>query len=289
MKLAGDLAEFSLADLVQVAGIAGRTCSIRVLAAEGSGTLILDRGELVGAAYENLAGFDALVALLAARAGHFQVENGESPGERNLKGNVQKLLFEANGRIEAGNVPRPRPRVLPTAAAAGTAAAGAPATGRNLWIGGGLAAVVLIGAVGWLAFARQEVASRGAGGSYGDAAGAGSGHAGSAAPVSGSAPAAPPAVEATQLNGPGDTPPTLLAGPPATPPDPSSSLRPTVVCRLLVDANGRVADAQIYRSRLDLSAFEDAALDAVRKYRFTPGRKAGAAVAVRINWPVTFH
>jgi TonB family protein len=282
MKLAGDLAEFSLADLVQVAGLAGRTCSIRVLAAEGSGTLLLDRGELVGAAYEDLSGFDALVALLAARAGHFQVENGEAPGERNLKGNVQKLLLEANGRIESGDVRKPRPRTLP---APGTPGEPAPGSGRSLWIGGGLVAVVLIGAIGWLAFDRQEVAARNAGA---PASGAGAAHSAGAAPGPG-AVAARAAVEATQLGGPGDAMPALLAGAPATPPDPSSSLKPTIVCRLLIDETGRVADAQIYRSRLDLSAFEDAALDAVRKYRFSPGRKAGAAVPVRINWPVAFR
>jgi len=76
MKLAGDLAEFSLADLVQVAGVAGRTCCVRVLAADGNGTLYLQGGEVVSAVFEDLSGFDAFVALVAARAGHFQVENG---------------------------------------------------------------------------------------------------------------------------------------------------------------------------------------------------------------------
>jgi protein TonB len=66
-------------------------------------------------------------------------------------------------------------------------------------------------------------------------------------------------------------------------------LKPTIVCRLLIAADGRVADAKIYRSRLDLAAFEDAALDAVRQYRFTPGRLSGAPVPVWINWPVTFR
>ncbi len=50
-----------------------------------------------------------------------------------------------------------------------------------------------------------------------------------------------------------------------------------------------MADAKIYRSRLDLGAFEDAALDAVRRYRFSPGRLAGEPVAVWISWPVSFR
>ncbi|HXO29652.1 MAG TPA: DUF4388 domain-containing protein [Thermoanaerobaculia bacterium] len=148
MKLAGDLAEFSLADLVQVAGVAGRTCCVRVMAADGNGTLYLHGGEVVSAVFENLGGFDAFVALLAARAGHFQVENGASPEQRNLQGNVQKLLLEANARIEAGKVPKPRRRALPMAATAEPA----QAVGRGRWIGIA-AALLLLAPVSWLAFA----------------------------------------------------------------------------------------------------------------------------------------
>jgi len=293
MKLAGDLAEFSLADLVQVAGVAGRTCCVRVLAVDGNGTLYLQGGEVVSAVFEDLGGFDAFVALVAARAGHFQVENGAVPQQRNLQGNVQKLLLQANTRIEGGDVPKATRRTLApppgapamsaTTAGASSApreagAGGGPAPGRagaaggRLWIGVA-AALLLLAAVSWLAFARHDVA-----------AGTGNTPGGGAA----AAPARP-AVEATQLSGPRDAPPALVSGPPPVAPDPNAALKPTIVCRLLIGADGSVADAKIYRSRLDLAAFEDAALDAVRKYRFTPGRQAGAPVPVWINWPVTFR
>src|ERR1700726_2144417 len=148
MKLAGDLAEVSLADLVQVAGVAGRTCCVRVMAADGNGTLYLHGGEVGSAVFENLAGFDAFVALLAARAGHFQVENGASPEQRNLQGNVQKLLLEANARIEAGDVPKPerRPMPPPPVSASTPAAAVGPAraAARGWWIGVA-AALLLLG------------------------------------------------------------------------------------------------------------------------------------------------
>lgn len=277
MRLAGDLAEFSLADLVQVAGVAGRTCCVRVMAADGNGTLYLDGGEVVSAVFENLGGFDAFVALLAARAGHFQVENGASPEQRNLQGNVQKLLLEANARIEAGGVPKPQRRPVPPArVAASTPAAAGPAraAGRGWWIGIATA-LLLLGAVGWLAYARHDAA-----------AAAGGVPAAAGAPV----PAATqPAVEATLLTGPADAVPSLVAGEAPASPDPAATLKPTIVCRLLVAADGRVADAKIYRSRLDLTTFEDAALDAVRRYRFAPGRRAGRPVPVWINWPVTFR
>jgi TonB family protein len=284
MKLAGDLAEFSLADLVQVAGVAGRTCCVRVMAGDGNGAIHLDRGEVVSASFENLTGFDAFVALVAARAGHFQVENGVVAEQHNLQANVQKLLLEANARIEEGRVPRPRARQLPAAAGgaalAATAGAAAPAdtAGRRHapgWlIGGGAAGLLLLGAVSWLAFARHDVAVRGA-----------------AAP-----PAPDPvtaaqrqAVEATQLIGPGDAAPALAAGQPPAAPDPAATLKPTIVCRLLVGSDGRVLDARVYRSRLDLAAFEDAAVDAVRGFRFIPGKRGGSAIQVWINWPVAFR
>jgi TonB family protein len=277
MKLAGDLAEFSLADLVQVAGVAGRTCCVRVMAADGNGTLYLHGGEVVSAVFENLGGFDAFVALLAARAGHFQVENGASPEQRNLQGNVQKLLLEANARIEAGGVPKPERRPMPPApvsASTPAAAAGpARAAARGWWIGVA-AALLLLGAVGWLAFARHDAA-----------AGAGDPPAAAGAPAA----ATQPAIEATLLTGPADALPALITGAPPASPDPAATLKPTIVCRLLVAADGRVADAKIYRSRLDLATFEDTALDAVRQYRFAPGRQAGRPVPVWINWPVTFR
>jgi TonB family protein len=283
MKLAGDLAEFSLADLVQVAGVAGRTCCVRVLAADGNGTLYLQGGEVVSAVFEDLSGFDAFVALVAARAGHFQVENGAVPEQRNLQGNVQKLLLQANSRIEAGDLPKAHRRALPaplpaSPATAATTTSTAPeppgAAGGRIWIGLA-AALLLLGAVSWLALARRDVA-----------AGAGNAPGGGAAAVPAPRRAA---VEATQLTGPRDTPPALISGLPAVPPDPTATLKPTIVCRVLIGADGRVEDAKVYRSRLDLAAFEDAALDAVRKYRFTPGRQAGTPVPVWINWPVTFR
>jgi TonB family protein len=273
MKLAGDLAEFSLADLVQVAGVAGRVCCIRVMAAEGNGVLYLDNGEVVGAAYENLAGFDAFTGLVAARAGHFQVEDGAAPEARTPLGGVQRLLLEANARIESGRVPQPRKRVMP--AGAGAAPGRPPAAGQghapSLWIGGGAVALLLLGALSWLALARHDVAARAGG-----------------APQAAATPAEP-ALEAAQLTAAGDAVPVLAVGRPPVAPDPGAVLKPTIVCRLLVDSSGRVADAKIYRSRLDLASFEDAALDAARQYRFIPGRRAGKPVAVWINWPLSFR
>jgi protein TonB len=61
------------------------------------------------------------------------------------------------------------------------------------------------------------------------------------------------------------------------------------VCRILVDEHGAVREARIFRSRLDLEIYENAALAAVRTWRFAPGRKGGRPVRTWINYPVSFQ
>ena len=96
--------------------------------------------------------------------------------------------------------------------------------------------------------------------------------------------------EASELGGPGDAAPVLVRGSaPRTPPGASTSLRPTIVCRLLVDAYGAVVEARVYLPRPELRAFEEAALRAVRRFEFVPARSAGAPVAAFVQWPVSFR
>jgi TonB family protein len=103
------------------------------------------------------------------------------------------------------------------------------------------------------------------------------------------APARPTdGVDAAQLTGKGDALPTLLVGKPPASPATALPLSPTIVCRLLIAPDGTVARAQIFRSRLELTPYEDAALQAVQHYRFTPATRAGQPVAAWINWPVRF-
>ncbi len=161
----------------------------------------------------------------------------------------------------------PGPPTGPHAASGPTVVyAPAPPQKRRGALIAGLAAavVVLVAAVGFLA---------------------GRGEGGVPAPIA-SASAAP--LDASLLTGDGDSVPRMLEGEAPESPNPDLALAPTVVLRLHVDATGRVEEAQIYRSRLELAAFEEAALEAARSFRFAPARKAGQAVPVWFNWPVTF-
>src|SRR5262249_6144641 len=67
-----------------------------------------------------------------------------------------------------------------------------------------------------------------------------------------------------------------------------TALSPNVVVRVRIDAAGKVAEAKIYRARAELADFEQAALEAVEHYRFSPARKQGASVSAWLNLPVSF-
>jgi len=103
----------------------------------------------------------------------------------------------------------------------------------------------------------------------------------------GADPSADPRALATELR-PSDERPELVSGRLPTAPTGDMALIPTVTVRLLVDATGAVRDAEIYRTRSGLEAFERAALRAVKDFRFEAARRDGRPVPVWVNWPVRF-
>ncbi|GAB5521720.1 MAG: energy transducer TonB [Rhodothermales bacterium] len=60
-----------------------------------------------------------------------------------------------------------------------------------------------------------------------------------------------------------------------------------VVVQMVISANGHPSDITVMRSAGDL--LDTAALDAVKKLEFTPGRQRGKAVAVRMSIPIRFR
>ena len=60
-----------------------------------------------------------------------------------------------------------------------------------------------------------------------------------------------------------------------------------VIVLFVVDTNGDVRDASVVRSTQ--REFEAAALQAVLKWKWKPGRKGGKAVAVRMQIPIVFN
>jgi protein TonB len=66
-----------------------------------------------------------------------------------------------------------------------------------------------------------------------------------------------------------------------------SGLKGEVVVGFIVDNNGDTRDPYIVRS--SNAGFEEAALQAVLKWKFKPGRKGGAAVNTRVQQPLNFN
>ncbi len=65
-----------------------------------------------------------------------------------------------------------------------------------------------------------------------------------------------------------------------------SGLKGEVVVEFIVDTQGNVRDPVIIRA--SHPGFEQAAIDAVLKWKFKPGKKAGAAQNTRVRQPLTF-
>jgi protein TonB len=63
-------------------------------------------------------------------------------------------------------------------------------------------------------------------------------------------------------------------------------LEGTVVVEIMIDDRGNVQDATVATSN---PAFDQAALESVKKWRFKPARKDGKAVATRARVPVVFR
>ena len=58
----------------------------------------------------------------------------------------------------------------------------------------------------------------------------------------------------------------------------------TVSC--LIDEKGNVTEPKIVKTTND--AFSEPALEALKKWKFKPAKKDGAAIAIRVNIPVQF-
>ena len=285
MSLSGSHHELSLSDLIQVGAANRRTFRARVRGDHARGECYVTAGEIVHATYGELVGLDAMYAMLGDASVSYEVESGVVAHLRTLNASWQHVLLEAARRQDEGSLPRPITGPVPTLQ---TAAAPYSLARRLAYVtlGAAVAGAIMLSLWGVLLRERPtaQVAAAGA----------------KAAPAASALPAARPAsaanaaavatsaVDAATLGGPGDAAPVYISGPAPRSPGVDLALAPTIVLRLLVDSDGRVLDARVYRSRLELSAFEEAALAITPELRFQPARKAGQPVAAWLNWPVSF-
>lgn len=278
MPITGSTGDLPLVDLVQANVLARNTCRITLVGHERTGFIYLQNGTVVHATYGNLEGKDAFFAMVAVPDLFYHVENGVLPPQRTITESFENLALEAMQRVDERRVPTqgaaapaapPRTPAVPRTAGRATTHA-APRRHRQGFFLVMLLSVSAAAAGGYLAFFYKPQETK------------------KTSPSSAVSQAEEP-LDVTELTLPGDRKPELLEGAPPRSPLPELALRPTIVCRILIDSDGTVREAKIFQSRLDLAPFEEAALRAVQTYRFRPAERAGRPVAVWINWPVTFQ
>jgi TonB family protein len=268
--LIGNSSELSLQDLVQMKALSRGTCRIQVRGPRGPGVMYVSEGAVVHAEYDGREGLPAASALLAEEQVDYRVTSDVDVPPPSMKVAASALILQT-----AVQVDEHRRAASAVAAPAGEPAAPATSRGRHARrllgaVAGGLGVAAL---VAFAAFARVTVSPNEA-------------SANPPVPVPEARPREP--IEANRLTGARDALPVLLSGELPRTPSPDLALRPTVIVRVLVDEGGAVAQAAIYQPRAELAGFEQAALSAVKGFRFQPARREGQPVAAWINWPVDF-
>jgi TonB family protein len=294
MALSGNTRELSLADLIVVKVHDPGNHRLTLSGPAGDGLLLIEAGRIVHAVYGDLAPLDAAYVLVTEEGVDFELVSDAEITGHTLDLGAQELLMEAMRRLDEGILRRPKLPSIGLAAAGATGLREPPrprsheakrspeadalrrATGRVLFTDHDAAAIhekskapkVIAVVVGVSLLAAGALAAWLGGW------------------VSAEAQRDP--VDIIDLAGPRDILPVLLSGAPALAPDSSATFLPTIVCSLVVDPQGSVVDADIYQPRAGLDAFQNAAVAAVKGYRFTPARREGVPVTVKLNWPVDF-
>jgi phosphate transport system substrate-binding protein len=290
MSLSGSHQELSLADLIQIGAANRRTFRARIRGDHARGECYLAGGELVHATYGELAGPDAMYAMLSDPSVTYELQAGVIAGVRTVHASAQQVLLEAARRQDEGLLPRP----ISASQAVQVVTPLMFTVKRLLYVGLG---AVMAGAVFlslWWVLAGPSRPEANLQATRAAIPAAAPGGVAAAAipplprPAANAAAVGATAVDAATLTGAGDAPPTYLSGPAPRAPGVDLALAPTIVLRLLVDEAGRVLEARVYRSRLELAAFEEAALAITSELRFQPARRAGQPVAAWLNWPVSF-
>jgi phosphate transport system substrate-binding protein len=267
-----------LTNFLQLAAVSRRSFSLVVSTDHDDGKIYVNTGEVVHAVYADLVGDDALQAMLHASGVTYRqipttsIVRAPAPELRSRTPEPWSVAVRAQPPSAALSLPPPQSPKQPAIAA--------PRKPRRPALVVVFFALAVLGGVvvGWGVNVWPSVRR-----SYRspDAERPAALAENLRAPAAG-------ALDVAAL-GASDQRPQLLRGENPRRPNVELALNPTIVVRLLVGADGRVADARVYRSRVDLEAFEAAALDAAKAFVFSAARRNGAPVSVWMNWPVTFR
>lgn len=316
-------APVSLADLVQLAELGARSERVRVRRGSTEGILFIDRGAVVHAFFGNLSGEAAAQAIFKQADQPATRLAFEEPDVRSMELRPSQLLLifavEADEltRHEAPQARRPNEE-------GGDAApheASAPGTGNNARTGftshgtGSSPSATGSGKTGIRtgtgSFKSQTGSTKTPGGSSKSGRRQAQRSDGwlwraialcflaggvsysyfryfAPKPIPPAVAIEMPVVDADTLTGLTDVVPRLVEAPVPRRPSQEVALQPTIVVRALVGGDGSVTQASVVDPRSAVAAFETAAVDAVKRYRFKPAQRAGQVVAAWMTIPVRF-
>ena len=292
MTLSGNSRELSLADLIVVATQDPRSHRFTLSGPAGDGLLLIEGGRIVHATYGDLAPLDAAHVLVTEQSVDFEIEADAKISGHTLDLGAQELLMEAVRRLDEGLLKRPRQVSIEMGAS--DAESRKPPRPRSHEAGKSPEAEALRRAMGRVLFTDSDAAEVEVKSPVPKLVAA---VVGIALLVGGSLFAWRAGwlaveehrdpVDISDLNGPRDVVPALLSGmPPPAPED--RPVLPTILFRVLLDTRGAVHEVRVFQPRSGLDAFEEAALAAVKQYRFSAATREGVAVPVWIIWPVDF-
>ncbi len=110
---AGNLADLSAIDVIQMLCIARKTMSLRLSEGRKSGVILIENGEIVHAIWEQYIGEDAFFQMISVANGLFHTSPLPPDIERTIRGDWQYLLMEGIRRFDelaAGITPADQPR-----------------------------------------------------------------------------------------------------------------------------------------------------------------------------------
>ncbi len=99
-SLSGDLAEVSIAELLQTLHLSAKTCVVSVESHEHSGFIGMRQGSVYDAKIDETFGDDALFDMIALRSGEFRVNVGDELPENRITSETGFLLLEGLKRLD---------------------------------------------------------------------------------------------------------------------------------------------------------------------------------------------
>ncbi len=98
----GNLADLSLAELIQLLNLNQRSGSLQIESGE-KGEILFEKGQMIHAYFGDKKGEEAVYAVVPRKTGVFRFQPGDVKAERNISGTTMNVLIEACRQADESN------------------------------------------------------------------------------------------------------------------------------------------------------------------------------------------